>query len=147
MNSLKRYAAPLLVIFMFVVATATVFVGQAADTPRSTDNAPVLSDLIVNTPGDVAPLPELGPVAPALLDPLKGYLQSQAVNHPIWITVFLVIGCLRFFLKPAVAAAHWYAEQTATKKDDELIAKIENSVALKLAFFCFDWFASLKPRR
>lgn len=154
-NSQGRIAA-WFAIFLFVAAMATTFVGQAAphDAAALTPDRELSAWLVPSRPllaqvtaSDVTPPAELGTVAPALLGPLQSFLQGQAATHPWIVTVLLIVGCLRFFLKPLVAAAHYYAESTETPKDDELIAKIEDSAPLKIVYFCFDWFASLKLRK
>lgn len=139
----KRLAA-WFVILWFLVAMGIVLVGHAAVTlpvgPVSI-LAPVSSPAAA-TVGTADPV-----VGPLNLDPVASWIEGQAAVHPWIVTAFLVLGALRFFLKPIVAAAHWIAEQTATPKDDELIATIESSRELKVAMFVFDWLCSLKIRK
>lgn len=68
-------------------------------------------------------------------------------KHAWLATVVLVMGALRFVVKPVIAGLHWYAERTETPKDDEFIARIENSKVLKWLLFALDWIASVKVVR
>ena len=69
---------------------------------------------------------------------------SLAAKAPWIFTALAAIGALRLLIKPFFAAAHFFAERTETPKDDELIAKIENSKALRTFCFVLDWIASVK---
>jgi hypothetical protein len=83
------------------------------------------------------------PLTPAV-DPLAPLVQGLAGKYGAVVQLCLVMGALRFAIKPLIAAAHYYAEQTETKLDDEFVRRIENSPALKTLLFLLDWVASIK---
>lgn len=76
------------------------------------------------------------------IDP--GFVEKLAAQYPVIVTMLLVVGVLRLLLKPVIAALHWYAEQTATTKDDEWVQRVESSKITTSALFALDWLASIK---
>jgi hypothetical protein len=73
------------------------------------------------------------------------FIVKFAANNPWLCTILLVIGALRFVLKPIVAALHAWAASTEDTRDDEMVARVERSTAWKWALFVIDWLGSIKP--
>lgn len=73
------------------------------------------------------------------------FIAKFAADHPWLVTLLLIVGALRFVLKPIVAALHAWAASTEDPRDDELIAKVESSTSWKWALFVIDWLGSIKP--
>lgn len=65
-------------------------------------------------------------------------------QYPILIAVLSVIGVLRVVNKPLFSFLHVVTGATATTKDDEVLAKVEESKAYKVVTYILDWFGSVK---
>lgn len=65
-------------------------------------------------------------------------------KYPIMAQVFVVIGVMRAINKPLFALLQSYVDATASKADNELLAKIMGSKIY--GYFCFllDWSTSVK---
>lgn len=81
----------------------------------------------------------------ALMIFLKGIVEQYNNLLPASvIAIILLIGSARILIKPAMALFKAYTEMTATKKDDELYVKVEQSKAMKAVIFALDWIMSIK---
>jgi hypothetical protein len=71
-------------------------------------------------------------------------IQAYAVKYPLIITILAGMGLFRTFLKPLLAFLKEFVLVTPSKKDDELIEKVEQSKVAKTILFILDWILSLK---
>lgn len=65
-------------------------------------------------------------------------------KYPIMAQVFVVIGVMRAINKPLFALVQAYVDSTASKSDNELLAKIMGSSIYKYLCFLLDWSTSVK---
>ena len=65
-------------------------------------------------------------------------------KYPILAQVFMVMGILRAVNKPLFSLLQAYAEATASKSDNELLAKIMGSKVYGWVNYGLDWSASVK---
>ena len=86
----------------------------------------------------------MGEIMEQILLFLKPVIEAYCGNLGWAIAVLSYIATARLILKPTMTWLHSIAEATETKKDDELIAKVETSSIYKLVVFLLDWFASIK---
>jgi hypothetical protein len=75
---------------------------------------------------------------------LEPALSSLGVNYSWVISVFTIIGMLRFFVKPVMSFVQAYVMATPSKSDDEFFAKVLDSKIYKTVSYLLDWFGSLK---
>lgn len=75
---------------------------------------------------------------------MEEFLISQAVSHPWIATAFMVIGVARTINKPMFALFHKFAEATPSKKDDEVLQKVEGSKIYSYICFLLDYSLSIK---
>ena len=78
---------------------------------------------------------------PSLLELLREFLQ----NHPNITTILATVGMLRIINKPLFALLRTYVAQTQSKKDDQMLEKVERSKYYKIFLFALDWLGSIKP--
>lgn len=83
-----------------------------------------------------------------LLNQLAAFLlpiiQAQAAQHPVIFTVAVAMGAFRMFFKPISSCVHSIVELTATKKDDELVDKVEKSKWYVGIMWAVDYITSIK---
>lgn len=78
----------------------------------------------------------------------EGHELAASLSTQELLFKFLVfVGACRLLIKPALALAHAYTAQTQTDKDDQALARLENSSGFKAALFVLDWIASIKLKR
>jgi len=65
-------------------------------------------------------------------------------KYPIAAQVFMIMGVLRAINKPLFALLQSYVDATASKSDNELLAKIMASKVYKYLNFILDWSTSVK---
>ena len=79
------------------------------------------------------------------MDPMILELIIKLVTeYPNITTALLVIGILRVINKPLFSLLRIIVQSTKTTKDDEMLDKVEGSLAYKIFCFALDWFASFK---
>ena len=74
----------------------------------------------------------------------QSFLAEYAQKYPWLSMLIMMVGSARLILKPIFSFAHTVAELTATKWDDKIISKIENSKILKGLLFISDYLFSAK---
>lgn len=77
---------------------------------------------------------------------LKEILKSLIEQYPVLSSALFGIGLLRAINKPLFALVRAYVEYTLTKKDDEILNKIEESKPYRVIVFLLDWFTSIKVK-
>lgn len=65
-------------------------------------------------------------------------------KYPKIVSILAAIGTLRLVFKPVMVALSQIVVSTETKKDDELLAKVEKSKIYKAFVFALDYIASIK---
>ena len=76
---------------------------------------------------------------------LKPLVESYAGNYGIAIQIVSIVGSLRVALKPLMSGLKSIAEATYwTTKDNEFLAKLENSKIYTTIVYILDWIASIK---
>lgn len=80
-------------------------------------------------------------LAKLVLEALAGQY-GAALQVISWIA--MVMGSVRIVMKPVMVCLKAIAAATETKKDDELIEKVETSKAYVTISFIIDWFLSVK---
>lgn len=66
------------------------------------------------------------------------------IQYPKAAAVVAVIGTFRLIFKPFMSFLHEFVNITATKKDNQILEKIEKSKAWKVFIYLLDWFGSIK---
>lgn len=80
-----------------------------------------------------------------ILDGLKSVLEVYAVSLPApLVAIILIIGSLRVVFKPLFALAYAIVSVTPSKKDDEVVKKVEEHKITKAILFALDYIASIK---
>lgn len=102
----------------------------------------VMADEVVTAPTEVT---SVVPVVAETSTP--SWIQDVAAKYPVIVTILTLMGFLRAVMKPLITAIHKYAESTETPVDNEWIAKVENSRALKFFLYGLDYLASVKVRK
>ena len=59
-------------------------------------------------------------------------------------TFFMIVGILRFVLKPFMSLLTFISTKTPTKKDDIIMTKIKRSSWYNIVVYLVDWLFSLK---
>lgn len=67
-----------------------------------------------------------------------------ANTYPIISTLIFAIGLVRVVNKPIFSILHKLAAETETKRDDEILAVVEESKWYKGLSYVLDWTASIK---
>lgn len=78
-------------------------------------------------------------------DPITRFVVALAQDHAWTMTVLLLVGAARVLNKPFFSLLHAHVAKTPGKYDDELLAKVENSKALRVFLWLADLLASVKP--
>ena len=78
---------------------------------------------------------------------LNGIIDGLMGKYEWFITVILWIGFLRTVFKPTMTWLHTIADATPTTKDNEALAKAENSKFYSIFVFALDWLASIKIKK
>jgi hypothetical protein len=110
----------------------------------------VQSQALAATNAIVTPAPEAAqPVAPAdapaqINEGLTDKIIALAERYPVVASLLLLLGALRFVIKPVMTAIHFFVASTESKKDDEMLAKVEHSWLFTGFLFLVDWIASIK---
>ncbi len=90
----------------------------------------------------------VAPAVPGFMEQLGAYLAPLVLGfvsqNPIAATVMLVLMVVRAVNKPMFAIAHAIVAATATKSDDEFVAKVEASKAYKAFCWFLDYVFSIK---
>ena len=71
-------------------------------------------------------------------------LVQLLAEYPAFAVVLAFVGFLRLVMKPFLSLLHQYVNITVTKKDNDMLHKIEASKAWKVFLYCLDWFGSIK---
>lgn len=71
-------------------------------------------------------------------------IAGLAAKYPILLTIAAIMGMARLILKPLMTFLHEMVVVTETKRDDEILAKVETSAVYKGLLFVLDWVFSLK---
>lgn len=118
------------VVLMVMVAVAVCgMIAQAADSAGTA----VVAD----------PLATWDKIAPAS-DAVSDAVSKVATKYPWVSTVLFVVGACRFLLKPTFTFLHSVVAVTPSTKDDEWLARVESSTALKWLSWGLDWLFSIK---
>lgn len=72
------------------------------------------------------------------------FILQLASKYPVVATVLMVIGTLRVFFKPIFAAIEVAVGESASKRDDEVLAGFKASKFYKVLVFILDLTASIK---
>jgi hypothetical protein len=67
-----------------------------------------------------------------------------AVAHPLIASLLLLLGSLRFAVKPIMTGIRFYVHSTPSPADDALLDKVEHSWLWTGVLFCLDWLGSIK---
>ncbi len=78
---------------------------------------------------------------------LAGFLQGLIEKYPVAMTIISIMGMARLIIKPTMVYLHEVVLVTETKKDDEMLAKVEGSKVYKAILFVLDWFTSIKVKK
>jgi hypothetical protein len=80
-----------------------------------------------------------------LLTLLKPVFEAYAGNFGWALQVIAIVGTLRLFVKPIIAAVEAAIKESASKKDDVILEKVQANGIYKVLLFLLDLFASIKP--
>jgi DMSO reductase anchor subunit len=73
------------------------------------------------------------------------FLQPIFEKAPAWvIQVLAVVGMFRLFFKPIMSAIAVSVAQSESKKDDEILNKVESHWLWKAFVWCVDYLGSIK---
>jgi hypothetical protein len=75
---------------------------------------------------------------------MSEYLLSLANAHPQLASLFLVIGFLRFVLKPLFVAWHNWAHKNLTPEQLAAVERFQSKLWVKILLFLLDYIASIK---
>lgn len=75
---------------------------------------------------------------------LAAYIEGLAGNHGWIIQVLTAMATLRVIFKPLMPLIHAIVSSTGSKKDDEILGKVEKSVYFKVFSWLLDFGASIK---
>lgn len=143
MKKLIPFLFTLSLVVLVLAGLATV---TGATVPDGLTNLPPLPVLSPTHDSSTISTNDAGSPSPVLTGALP-FIVEFAQAHSWLAMVLFIVGLLRVIVKPLVALAHSVAEYTDTPKDNEFLAKVENSKALATVFFCLDWFGSIKLRK
>ena len=71
-------------------------------------------------------------------------LVSLAMKYPWFLAIAVFMAGARIVNKPVFSILHVIAEQTPSKKDDEILVKVESSKFYSAFCWVLDLFASVK---
>lgn len=80
----------------------------------------------------------------SILEILKPLIEAYAGNYGWAIQVVAIVGTFRLFFKPIMAAVEAAVAQSESKKDDEMLGKLQGNVIYKGFIFLVDMIASIK---
>lgn len=75
---------------------------------------------------------------------LESLIEFLSTKYPMVLQILVIMGLSRSILKPIMVAAKEIVGVTPTKKDDELLTKVEGSKAYSMLVFVLDYIFSLK---
>jgi hypothetical protein len=75
---------------------------------------------------------------------LKPLIEAYGGNFGVAVQVVAVVGTLRLFFKPIVAAVESAVKESSSTKDDELLATVQGNSIYKGFIFLLDLIASIK---
>jgi hypothetical protein len=78
---------------------------------------------------------------------MEELLQSFLGSNGHAVQIISIIGVLRLVMKPASEIVHVIVKQTETKKDDEILAKVESHPLYLKFLFLVDWLTSVKVKK
>lgn len=124
-NTRSRWTMRLLCMVLFVLLFQLFTVASFAQgVPAATDAA---ASLAAATPS-----------------PVDGAIDAVAGKYGWIVTVLSVMTILRLIFKPLFSILHTITENTATKKDDEYLERVEKSAAVRAIVWLLDYLASIK---
>lgn len=74
-------------------------------------------------------------------------IMELAEKQPLLMTVIAILGTFRAVFKPIMTVLHVYTQNTASKSDDEILAKVEESKVFKAIAWLIDYFTSIKIKK
>jgi hypothetical protein len=75
---------------------------------------------------------------------ITGTIISLANQYPLIASLLIALGSLRLFIKPLMAGLRLWTSSTDTRRDDEILDKVERSWAYTGFLFLLDWLTSIK---
>lgn len=79
-----------------------------------------------------------------ILKKLMEQVLIWAQQYPIVATILMVVGVLRFVMKPVMDLLRALVLATPGTGDDEFLAKVEGSKAWQYFLYILDWLGSIK---
>lgn len=78
---------------------------------------------------------------------MEELLQSFIGSNGHAVQIISIIGTLRLVMKPASEVVRVIVKQTTTKKDDEMLVKVESHPIYLKFLFLVDWLTSVKVKK
>lgn len=75
---------------------------------------------------------------------LKPLIEAYGGSFGVAVQVVAWVGSFRLFFKPIMAAIESAVKESESKKDDEVLAKVQENKIYKLVIFLLDLLASIK---
>lgn len=75
---------------------------------------------------------------------LTNTIVQLAEQYPLVAGFLILLGSLRLFIKPLMAGIRLWTASTETKRDDEILDKVERSWLYTAGLFLLDWLTSIK---
>jgi chromatin segregation and condensation protein Rec8/ScpA/Scc1 (kleisin family) len=79
------------------------------------------------------------------MEQILAFILAFASKYPAVASVIFFMGTMRLFMKPIVTCVKEIVALTESKKDDEMVEKVEQSKAYKTIVFILDYILSVKP--
>ena len=75
---------------------------------------------------------------------IKNLIETYGAQYPAVVSIIAIVGTLRLFVKPVMAAIEQIVAATPTKEDDKFLKELKESEAYKWFVFLLDWLTSIK---
>lgn len=148
MNKLK--STVLAGLFLFASILASINPAHAMSAAPKFDSPAVLASIgqlplaDVTAPTAVITSNDTAVVTPAPDDAISKFILGFAEKYPIILTILGIMGAMRGLAKPICDATISIIESTPTKKDDNILASVEQSVITKWILYAMNYLFSIK---
>jgi len=78
------------------------------------------------------------------LQMVLSFFFSFSEKYPFIASVMVIMASARMIIKPVISALKVYAAESESKKDDELVAKVEGNQVYKAIMYVLDYVFSIK---
>lgn len=81
------------------------------------------------------------------MEQVISFILDLANQNPKIASIIMIIGGFRIIFKPVMLALEAFVQDSESKKDDEILAKVKGHVVYKVFSFILDYAFSIKTKK